>query len=159
MIDLLIEPRTILTRRRFSTWMACALVSPTFDISDDLTPYEHLLELDAACPDVLPAVATLNEYRFHPVSEMVCDDPAFVVLRRRDVVGFYLGPAVYVVPNHRGQRLGAAVIVAAAQHEGVPRIKVAEPLGFSPSGHAAHRDAWELEEMLLADRIPTRSAA
>jgi GNAT superfamily N-acetyltransferase len=141
-IDFAIEPRRVITRSRLSSWLSGAMISERFAIDDDLTAFEHILDLRPR--DMGPPIAHVDGYSIHPVSDHASDDPCIVVMTHR-IIGFYHGPSVYIAPAHRGNGLGAAAIAASAQHEKTTRFSPGTVMGFSPAGYRAHESAWSIE--------------
>jgi len=71
-------------------------------------------------------------------------EPPTVVLLAPDGsrCGFYSGGQLWVDPEHRGQGLGAELVLALTEALGYSITAVNEGLGLSPEGYRAHFKAW-----------------
>lgn len=57
--------------------------------------------------------------------------------------GFYMGVELWIDPEHRGQGLGAELVLAMTHLLGRSPVQNG-PIGFSAAGYYAHVKAWEL---------------
>lgn len=73
-------------------------------------------------------------------------EPAVLVLLapNGERCGFYVGIELWIDPDHRGQGLGAELVLAMTELLGRSPREGQEATGFSPAGYAAHLKAWRL---------------
>lgn len=113
------------------------MVSDVFDLDGrNEDEYGHVFEWD----DLTDPIWIDGTYSirgcvgFEPDCVLLLDDG--------NPVGFYMGGQAWVDPEHRGQGLGARMIVACIAMSGsLPPVR---DIGFSQAGFAAHRNALEI---------------
>lgn len=70
--------------------------------------------------------------------------------------GFYVGVELWIDQEHRGQGLGAELVLAMTELLGRSPLEELGVIGFSPEGYGAHEKAWRLAHERAAARARAR---
>ena len=134
----------------FSDFMNMSFVGSNFEIDGGDEEYEPFFEVDAEDGDEIEIIEAPDGYTFQSLDTW--ESPG-VVLRDAtgDVIGFYYEFSSWVEPEHRGQGLGALMILAYAEHYKdhaweIEREKYDCGTAFSPGGFAIHSQAMRMAE-------------
>jgi GNAT superfamily N-acetyltransferase len=134
----------------FNDFMNFSFVGSFFEIDGTEEAYEPFFEVDPEDGVPIEVSEAPEGYKFQSLDTW---EAPGVVLRDQagDVIGFYYKFSSWVDPEHRGQGLGALMILAYAEHYKdhaweLEREEFNGGTGFSEAGYSIHRQAIGMAE-------------
>lgn len=135
-------PQGALACKDFGEFIGLVLVLPVFEI-DGRQDDDYYWVWDATLP-AEPYWESSAGYRIYSLGIEYEPETLVLVSPAGQRCGFYVGNELWIDPEHRGQGLGAELVLAMTELLGHSPCEDQEAVGFSPAGYAAHLKAWRL---------------